>query len=248
MGIAFVLFLFGTLIHYLLFLVADGLWDGLGSKGWFVPGAIFGGVHLLLCAVPGMTFFAQPLCAMVIQAFSLGIAFGIRKSQGPKYILFLLLYFGVTQLSKGALWPSFAAGAAICLVLAFGPNGQDPGISRVTVSWGERTLSVNALYDTGNTLRDPISGRKVMILGADAANQLLGLDVKALSDPMQTLLARPQDRLRLIPYHSVGGRGLLLAIRPDRVEVDGNRVDTMVAFSPERIGDHRFEALLGGCV
>ncbi len=72
--------------------------------------------------------------------------------------------------------------------------------------FGERRVIVDGFVDTGNRLKEPITGKAVHILQADAAASLMSGEDK----PMNFL----------VPYHAVGTEsGLLTAIRIDRMEL-----------------------------
>ncbi|MGI9859924.1 sigma-E processing peptidase SpoIIGA [Moorella naiadis] len=100
----------------------------------------------------------------------------------------------------------------------------------VVISFGGRPLAVKALVDTGNSLRDPLSQRPVIIVEYSALQGILPPEiVKAyngqgeldLENLAASLAASPwAARLRLIPFHSLGqDRGMLLGLRPDEVVV-----------------------------
>ncbi len=105
----------------------------------------------------------------------------------------------------------------------------------IEIRFGELGIKVNALIDTGNRLRDPMTGAPVILLEYGAVAGLLpeGVrraflafnagDLALVSD----LLAESEwlPRFRVIPFRSVGdGRGLLLGFRSDEVRLaDGSR-------------------------
>ena len=111
-------------------------------------------------------------------------------------------------------------------------------------------MTLRALLDTGNTLRDPLTGEGVVVAGRDALAALLpGSKVTEgeLRDPAVLLprLAKqfPGVRLRLVPFHAVGVEaGLLLALR-----CRAGKRPVLVAFSPTAVGGQgAYNALLGG--
>lgn len=74
----------------------------------------------------------------------------------------------------------------------------------VRLQLGELTLRVKGLLDTGNSLRDPISGKPVSILDKESVKQL----------PLT------QEGLLLIPYRAVGtASGILYGFTADRMEL-----------------------------
>jgi len=102
------------------------------------------------------------------------------------------------------------------------------------------------LEDTGNCLRDPVTGASVLVVGAQAARLLTGLTQQQLRSPLTTLGTIPG--LRLIPYRTVGtGAGLLLAMRFQNVRIGSWQGSTLVAFAPEGLEmGHPYQALTGG--
>ena len=103
-----------------------------------------------------------------------------------------------------------------------------------------------ALRDTGNTLRDPITGGEVLVIGADAAGELTGLTQAQLRNPIDSLGTIPG--LRLIPYHSIGNEGgFLLALKLQNVKIGSWKGSSLVAFAPEGLNlEGTYQALTGG--
>ena len=90
-----------------------------------------------------------------------------------------------------------------------------------------RELRLDAFVDTANHLCDPVGGRPVVVIDRVVARALLpqallhaadrGMAGLALLPPA---LAR---RVRMIPAATVTGRGILLAIAPDKAFLDAGR-------------------------
>ena len=144
-----------------------------------------------------------------------------------------------------------AAGCYGLLPLVFrgigrhgGPSGE---LTRVRLTLGERQVELTGLVDTGNTLTDPATGRPVLVAEADSLEELLPPGLRPgpaeLRDPAGAL-ERLEDgpwrlRFRLLPYRAVGvERGLLLALRMDRVQVgEEDRGPMLAALSPTPVSD-----------
>ena len=128
-------------------------------------------------------------------------------------------------------------------------------IMEITVSLGGKICRVRALYDTGNTLRNPVDGSSVLITEADAIKEILDRQTwQILSEalpPEETLANLYQigdTSFSLLPFHSVGtDRGLLLVVRSDYIQI-GRRIcpKTLVALYPRSIGGTAYQALWGG--
>ena len=118
---------------------------------------------------------------------------------------------------------------------------------QVTISVGGRTQVVTALHDTGNTLRDPVSGCPALVLERRAAETLWTPEVAqvlAESAAPEEKMARLHRigcpvRFTLLPFRAVGtDAGLLLAARSDYIEVNGRRYPrTPVALSEQPVSD-----------
>ena len=108
-----------------------------------------------------------------------------------------------------------------------------------------RSVELTALRDTGNTLTDPVAGIPVLVAEGALLLPLLPpgtLMAGELADPvacMERLRDGPlAGRVRLLPYRAVGvERGLLLALRPDGLWVNGERRDMLAALSPTPVSD-----------
>ncbi len=121
---------------------------------------------------------------------------------------------------------------------------------------GENTADLTALVDTGNTLTDPVSGQPVVVAEGERLGQLFPQGKRPslvdLRNPTGALTrlgtGEWKSRFRLLPYRSVGvDHGLLLAVRVDRMELDGQRIGPMlVALSPTSVSDGGgYQALIG---
>jgi iron complex outermembrane receptor protein len=70
------------------------------------------------------------------------------------------------------------------------------------------------------------------------------LSADQLRKPLETIGLLPG--LRLIPYKTISGRGFLLAMPMQNVKIGSYRGSSLVAFSPESIGNGNYQALTGG--
>lgn len=218
--------------------------------------AAVGAGYAAICFLPGFSFLGNLFWRLAALTGMSAIAFGCGKSAVRRGVLFVFLSMalggialGIGNGGIGALILA-ALGVAILCTLGFcGRPGQEKFVS-VCVCYGERRLHMTALLDTGNTLRDPISGTPVLVVGAPEARKLLDLTADELLRPAQTLERLGKRGLRLIPYHAVGqSAGMLLGLRADRVEINGRHQEMIVAFAPQTIGQGKvYQALAGGIV
>lgn len=274
--IVYVDLLFGlnTAINYLLLRGAAAIGGAVSRRWRLLAAAAVGGLYAVASVLPMGAALGRVPGQMAAAAAMAILAFGWRRSTLKHGLYFLALSFalsGVVLLAVQWLEPSlrFLGGRAYyalttpallllaglsyglaALVLSGAGRHTGGDLKTLTLSWGETQVTIRALRDTGNTLRDPVTGEAVLVAGRETLCRLLpgeSISAEALRDPA-ALLARlapryPAARLRLIPFRAVGVEaGLLLAMRCRA----GHR-EVLVAFSPNEVGGSgAYEALLGG--
>ena len=216
--------------------------------------ALLGSIYAGACLLPGFSFLGNFLWRAVSLGIMSCIAFGATKSALRRGILFVLLSMalgGVALcMNSRGFWSLAVSAGGVCLMCSLGFQNK-PGAQRfvpVELTYGEKKVTLTALQDTGNTLRDPVTGSDVLIVGADVAQKLTGLTRSQLCAPVEFLDAIPG--LRLIPYRTVGqGSGFLLALKLQDVKIGSRRGNTLVAFAPEGLhSEGAYQALTGGAV
>lgn len=219
-----------------------------------LPAALLGAVYSGACLLPGFRFLGNTLWRLVSLGLMAVLAFGWNRSALKRCGVFTLLSMALGGIAAGLGQGSFPvlllAGAGVWLLsrVAFGGSVGGKEYVPVELSHGGRSIRLIALRDTGNTLRDPISGEQVLIIGSDAAQQLTGLTREQLQAPLETLALRPIPGLRLIPYHAVGNAGgMMLAMRFQDVRIGHKRQNQLVAFACDGLGRGEvYQALTGG--
>lgn len=106
-------------------------------------------------------------------------------------------------------------------------------IVRVEMSFDKKQLSMDALVDTGNSLKDPITDAPVMITDYSMIRELMPEDIQkvfeqsgenelnAIAEIMS--ISKWATRFRIIPFKSLGREnGMLIGFRPDVVTIFDN--------------------------
>ena len=116
----------------------------------------------------------------------------------------------------------------------------------------EKELTLRALVDSGNLLRDPVSGRGVIVVERDRL-------IEALPSPLAHAISQnsPEawlsDRryvryIRLIPMHTASGDTLLPSLLPDSLTLCNGRecicADYLLAPAPLGESAHGFDAII----
>ena len=239
-------------VDYLLLLGTQRFFGERGNGGRLLASAALGAIYSGGCLVPGLRFLGAIHWRLIFLALMSAAAFGIRTDTVRKAGVFCILSFALggmaTLAVRGNALTLLLCAMALCAgcrVLVGGRAALVP----LRIVFGNRELRLTALRDTGNCLRDPVSGERVLVLSRPEAEKLTGLTAHQLENPLETLQQQPLEGLRLIPYHAVGKEGgLLLGMRIREVTVDGKTAPAVVAFAPNRLGDTNYAALVGGNV
>jgi len=80
-----------------------------------------------------------------------------------------------------------------------------------------KVIGLMAFADTGNFLKDPASGYPAAVVSLDAEKRIL-----------QTAGESAACRNCVIPYHTIGRKGVMSGIRPDYIIVGGHRIEKVV--------------------
>lgn len=101
----------------------------------------------------------------------------------------------------------------------------------IEVTYNENAVSVRAMIDTGNMLKDPITKTSVIIMESKTLEKILPIYItdnveKIINGELESLcksqkLDEYRTRLRVIPFTSLGKEnGILLAFKPDNIMVE----------------------------
>lgn len=193
--------------------------------------------------MPSFRFLGNTLWRLVSLGLIGVVAFGWNQTAGKRTGVFVLLSMAMGGVALGLGRSDFSMLILSAVLvwglcrIGFGNRIGGREFVQVRIQEGDVSAELTALRDTGNCLRDPITGEQVLIIGPDAAEKLTGIPKERFASPMETLLARPVAGLRLIPYSAVGQPGsMLLAKRFQKVQIGDQKGSVLVAFAPAGIG------------
>lgn len=274
-------FVLNGLMDYLLLLVTARLAGIPLRRGRYLLAAAAGGLYAAAVFFPGMEFLAAaPVKVAAGVLMALAAYGGEARLLRLTLLLFLIscgmagcvlalgMLAGGVPMVQGIFYTDvdarvlvIAATAAYLVVAvvfrASARHGIGGRLLPVRVSLGGRSVDLTALWDSGNTLRDPSDGHPVLVTAPGALTAILPESVSQLCtalrlaspsellEPVMSLA--PELRPRLVPYHAVGiSGGLLLTVRTDWTEIGGQRYEGLrLALSPTVLGNG-YTALWGG--
>ena len=231
-----------------------------------VVAAILGGIYSCLALFIPSGYFFTLLCDLFVCVLICVISFGRKIG----LFFSSVVYFAVSMALGGFMTALFnllnrlgfsslegaddGDGISVWLFLLlaivsgaftlFGGNffKRNAKIKRVElrICEGSREKRFSALVDSGNLLREPISGRACVVVDTNAVQELfdsrlVGLMKKDGSYAIESLPLLLKKRIRLIPTLTATGEKMLVGIRADRLFIDfekGEReIDAMLVFS-----------------
>lgn len=273
-----ILFAVNTVVNYLLLLLGARLTGYPARPLRTLLGAVVGGGYAICVLVPSLAFlrtwWGKCLCFLLMAMTAYGFR---RKAVTPGAVSLLCggalagFVFLITQLFtfdvitfQGHIYYPIAAKMLILMsgifylaaaILMAGTFKHRLGeITHMELFCGNRSIQVSALYDSGNTLEDPVAGKPVIVLEWNRGAELLGVAVtkELFLDPAAALEYLqekcPFCRMRLLPYRSVGTDGALLVAMPCSIKIGKRkRVSVLAALSATSLSDGGgYEALVGG--
>lgn len=115
-------------------------------------------------------------------------------------------------------------------------------IMNVRIVFDRKSVAFSGMTDTGNVLRDPASGKPVIITDIRATLPILPAEVveavvSGKLDSIPSLPARYAGRIRIIPSVTISGSRLIIGIVPDKIILSGEHGDKDVTaiFAPVKI-------------
>lgn len=271
-----VIFALNGVINYLLLCASGRLCGTMPRRGRLIPAALLGALYACGAVLPGMGFFSRGVWRIAVLALMVLLAFGKGRSailSGGVFLALSLALGGLmlmlSTLLGAQIWllegkayyligfPTLVLTAGALYLGAWllqgGMAHTGGGLVRAKLTVLGECTELTALRDSGNTLRDPFSGRPIPVVEGQVLTRLLPRAERALTrDAVQAMALLheelPRLRLRLIPYRAVGTQqSLLLAVRADDFCVGGRRNPGLyVAISPTKVSENgQYEGLIG---
>lgn len=241
--------------------------------------SLFGGLYaaaaLLLGIGGAVGFLFDCLAAVLLVAVALwtrgmrlrgvlggGLAYALIAMAMGGVMTALYVWLNRLDLPFEALQGDLLSAWVLCFLapiagLALSRGGRLLGISQgcesvtVEATLLGRPITLRAMVDSGNLLRDPVSGRGVILADRARLSEVLPSELVARGERwMEWLASNPKraSRIRLIPAHTATGGGLLPAILPDRLIVDDGKerciADYLIAISELDGAAQGFDAVI----
>ena len=227
-------------------LISIGMSAGLRRKSPWRLGGVSVGVAVLAAGMATSPPLLRALTLLICACASPLLAWpgAPRRIWGRLIAAGCFLSLGMTALMRFAA-PFGMPAALLVLLMCLGlraipvitPKPEElPRLATVDVRHGAHHLTLTALIDSGNLLRDAVTDLPVIVISRRAAMRLVQL-------PPEGRLTYP---FRLLPVRTVSGVSMMTVFHPDSVYLllpDGwSRAETLLGVSPE--GYDGFQALV----
>lgn len=222
-------------------------------------------VYGFFVILPEFGFLLNICVRLIVSALIAGVAFGFAPLRGflKKYFVFLLVsvtylalllaiqnLFGLQDslyIRNGAVYFNIPVKfillgvAALCVIQLIAgritekkaPAGH---LCDCRIFLDGKSVAFQGLVDTGNFLKEGISGLPVVLVDSVALRGVVPMDRSGqiLHDENSVMYTR----YRLVPFRGAGGaNGLLDAFKPDRFLADGKEYRVIIAVSKKNV-DH----------
>ena len=204
-----------------------------------IIGSVIGGLSSLIALLPSFIFGLNILADIAVAAVIIFVSFG--KCNLKNYIKRVAVYFSFSfsfcgimifiytafkpqgmEIYNDIVYFNISPVVLIILTLACyyilklikrltkGVNGG--GTCNVEIYILNKILTFCAKIDTGCNVKEPFSGDYVII---------------AESELLENFIPE-ESKTRLIPFESLGGSGILTGFKPEKIKIDGNRIENDV--------------------
>ncbi len=274
-----ILIILNLFIDYFLLLSSAVLLKQNAKKLRLILASIVGSLSSLFIFLPTLPPVCMVLVKLMIGFCLVLIAFGYKtKIVFIKNVLLFfaenLIFIGIMFFlwmfasPPGMLWKngvtympispaililgSIIAYFATCLInFIISKRIECKKIYSIIIEFNNKTLKINALYDTGNCLTEPFSGKPVCICEYDSVFKILPKNLVDFLEHSSNVTDnfKSNGSLRLVPCDTITGGGILPAFLPKTVMVLCNNIEynyeCYVAVTTNKLSDGEYSAIIG---
>ncbi len=271
-----VLLLINLLVNYFLLLASNSILHTQPNRFRILVASAVGSVYSLIIFVPDLNVFVSIVLRIVCSTIMVFITFKINsiKTFFRSFCCFFLSNFAFAGIMLG-VWLAFKPNGMVykngavyfdidalvltisavvcyiivCIISSFlKRKAPDSHIVNLTIYYNGTSVNGTALFDTGNTLKEPFSSFPVIVCERTFVEKLLpvwfDINIK------DTSLIKGGNQIRFVSYKSVGGEGLLPAFKADLVAVyDGGKIFELstvyIAVYSKTLSGGEYNALIG---
>ena len=115
-------------------------------------------------------------------------------------------------------------------------------LHQTMIEYGGKSFRLNALLDSGNALVDPVSHTPVSIISLPVFLQMFP-DISADKIMLNELETCVTDG-HYIDCQTVNGKSQLFVFPPDKIQINGTTVKSLLGVSTQNFGNQKYDAIL----
>ncbi len=216
-----------------------------------------GGIYSVIILFISMNSILGLIADLGFCALMCLCAYGIKDKRTGEFLLHTTVYFGVSMGTGGCMTAMYSLlnrmdlplgeieknpdGISVWLfgllaiisgaVALWGgkifKSSATNDIYEITITYHGASLTLTGMIDTGNMLKDPISGKPIVIIAKRALLGLLDEDTlhKAICGDILNIMSNdPGHKARLISMHTVSGNSMVCAFVPEKITLRSKKV------------------------
>lgn len=260
-----VLIILNTYINYGLLRITSLFFAEKANNGRVFLASLFGGIYSLIILwesiSPFLLFITKILCALIMtlisfryeSIFSLlkkgvtllgvslvfaGAMFSLWLFIYPKTMVFRnsVVYFDFDEITL-VIMTAIAYGIVKLIYFIAEKRAPKDFLFRLEISLLGEKVTVNALCDTGNDLKDWFSSMPVIVVG------------KGVMKAEKTVNSQTFTKKRLIPCSTAYGEGIMPIVKAEKVKITGRSTciqseDVFIGFANTKLKNGEFEAII----
>ncbi len=250
-----ILFFINFLMNYFVISICTAIVPGRSKYKRKILASILGGIYGVGFFVPDLDFLYSVLSVFIFSAVLVAIIFCPCKASeffkilGVFYLSSFLLSGGIYMLlplfgggvvrnniiyTKSGYLILFGIIVGIGVILCVKYIRKNLGRREyfIKIRYKDQTVRSSGIVDTGNTLKDPVSGEGVIVIDKSVLERLFfpGCNEFNLGEWID------DKDLRIIPYKTVANEGVMMGFLADEVVLEGKTLKGVtVAISPENL-------------
>lgn len=120
--------------------------------------------------------------------------------------------------------------------------------AEVFVKLNKTKLSLNAIFDSGNLLKDTFSGRSIIIIDEKYTSLFFPSLKKLNLDSVERLPLKTKALMRVIPCSTVNNENIIIAFKPTSIHIKTSKgmidADALISFGDLRGAGEKIDALI----
>ena len=206
----------------------------------------------------GIKEFLKELLIFYLTSFTFGgVTFALLYFISPENVLFengsLVGIYPLKMILIGGLIGFFI------IIISFksikNKLSKKDMLCNISIVFEKRKVDINAIIDTGNFLKEPITGNPVIIVEKDVLKNVIPVNILENSQDIingEKIEDKYMAKIRLIPFSALGTEnGLLLGIKPDDFYINyqgkilENKNVIVGIYNKKLSKNNRYNALVG---